>query len=233
MVISHVHNYLFIELPRTGSTAISRELIENYDGEQILRKHSTYRDFKKRYPDLVGHYFVFSCIRNPLDRVVSFYEKCTNGYYDYILAMKRKNTFYRRFYLLPKLRYIKKKHPSFETFFKRFYLFPYSDWSILDHKSFDYIIRFENLNTDFQSALETIGIKSRRDLPVANKTKEKTKHFEEYFTDSIKKRALFVFGPYLSVWDYRLPTEGDILKNSYFWYELINFFRKIYWIYKF
>ena len=45
MVISHRHRYLFVELPRTGSTAIHRELIELYDGTAILQKHATYEDF--------------------------------------------------------------------------------------------------------------------------------------------------------------------------------------------
>lgn len=47
MVISHKHKYLFIEFPLTGSTSVSKALIENYDGERILHKHSSYFDFCK------------------------------------------------------------------------------------------------------------------------------------------------------------------------------------------
>lgn len=42
VIISHEHKYVFAELPHTGSTAVSRELRENYAGEKILGKHSTY-----------------------------------------------------------------------------------------------------------------------------------------------------------------------------------------------
>ena len=47
MIISEKNKYLFLELPRTGSTAISKELRDHYDGKRILRKHSLYHEFKK------------------------------------------------------------------------------------------------------------------------------------------------------------------------------------------
>ncbi len=42
MIISHKYKYLFIELPRTGTTAISKELRERYAGELIYEKHTKY-----------------------------------------------------------------------------------------------------------------------------------------------------------------------------------------------
>ena len=33
MIISHKHKYIFIGLPFSGSSAISKELIEEYEGE--------------------------------------------------------------------------------------------------------------------------------------------------------------------------------------------------------
>ncbi len=72
MIISHQHRYLFVELPRTGSTAISRELRQNYDGESILVKHATYQISKDG--DSGGERVL--CLfryRNPLDDAVSLY----------------------------------------------------------------------------------------------------------------------------------------------------------------
>ncbi|MBA3404443.1 MAG: hypothetical protein H0U13_07160, partial [Gemmatimonadaceae bacterium] len=69
MIISDRHRYLFVELPRTGSTAIHRELCAMYDGEPILQKHATYGDFLKIATDDQRRYFVFSTVRNPLDDV--------------------------------------------------------------------------------------------------------------------------------------------------------------------
>ena len=40
MIISHRHRYVFVKLPRTGSSAVRRELRELYDGVPILHKRS-------------------------------------------------------------------------------------------------------------------------------------------------------------------------------------------------
>jgi hypothetical protein len=71
MIISHKHKFLFVELPLTASTAISRELRANYGGEKILFKHATYQDFLRVANTHEREYFVFSGLRNPLDKAVS------------------------------------------------------------------------------------------------------------------------------------------------------------------
>tara|TARA_R110002124_G_scaffold175649_1_gene343464 strand:- start:41 stop:211 length:171 start_codon:yes stop_codon:yes gene_type:complete len=48
MIISHKYKYLFVEVPHTGSTSISEELVANYDGHPILKKHSQYIDFLRQ-----------------------------------------------------------------------------------------------------------------------------------------------------------------------------------------
>jgi len=58
MVYSEKYNYLFVQLPRTGNTAISKELIENYSGQRILKKHSKYKEFIKKY-GIKENLFVF------------------------------------------------------------------------------------------------------------------------------------------------------------------------------
>ena len=110
MVISHKYKYVFIELPRTATTAIVEELIKFYDGENILYKHSSYRELKKYYYNKYSDYFVFACVRNPLDRTVSLYEKLkTNdrGYNVHPYFQLRAN-------------YLKKKG-SFEDYFLKYY----------------------------------------------------------------------------------------------------------------
>ena len=47
MIISHKYKYVFVGLPLAASTAISKELCEQYDGKAILAKHSIYQDFLK------------------------------------------------------------------------------------------------------------------------------------------------------------------------------------------
>ena len=75
MILSQKHGYVFVELPRTGCTAVGKELLSQYDGERILSKHSTYGDFLRIASDDQERYFAFSSIRNPLDDAVSHYFK--------------------------------------------------------------------------------------------------------------------------------------------------------------
>src|SRR5690242_2440526 len=80
MVISDKYKYVFVELPLTGSTAISNELCEMYDGKKILRKHSKYQEFLEVAKEEQKKYFVFSGIRNPMDLVVSEFLKKKNNH---------------------------------------------------------------------------------------------------------------------------------------------------------
>ena len=70
MVISHKYRYIYIESPMTGSTAVAEELVLNYEGVRILRKHAL--PFELRKEGLIlEDYFVFTNIRNPLVSIVS------------------------------------------------------------------------------------------------------------------------------------------------------------------
>ncbi|MBK6730623.1 MAG: hypothetical protein IPG60_06515 [Bacteroidetes bacterium] len=45
MVIDHRYKFVFIELPLTATSAISKEIREQYGCEPIMNKHATYGDF--------------------------------------------------------------------------------------------------------------------------------------------------------------------------------------------
>lgn len=125
----------------------------------------------------------------------------------------------------------------FLSIIKRFYFFPYDDWSLKHHKNFDFIIRFENLNEDFNLLLEKLNIEKVRDLPIVNKTPSKEKSYLtilEYADEKTKKRIMHVFGCYMLKWGYKLPESwGDYKISNYTKIQLkvLNFFRKFYWQY--
>src|SRR5258706_17839 len=64
----------------TGSTSISNELCELYDGKRILKKHSRYHEFLKTATEEQKKYFVFSGIRNPMDSIISVYSKFVSNH---------------------------------------------------------------------------------------------------------------------------------------------------------
>lgn len=225
MIISDKYNYLFVELPHTGSTAISKELCENYDGKQILKKHSLFHEFKKTIKN-GKKYYVFSCIRNPLDEVVSIYLKYrTDQIAEYTQLANYKRASLERYNF--------SKNNSYQDYLKKFYKLPYDNWSCLAHNQFEYIIRFENLQEDFQTVLEELGLEQKRLLPTVNTTKQK-KHYLTYYPPEIRGYSKYVFGPFMKRWNYTFPVEWGDHSTPFFGDLLFDIFRlprRIYWRY--
>jgi hypothetical protein len=213
---------VFVELPRTGSTTISRELRTHYDGVRIKPKHGTYYEFLKVANRDEKQYFVFSCIRNPLDETVSRYFKLkTNHKERYTNRAKRRKRrgIGERIETLF-FHYVEKSGADFPTFLRTFYVLPYSNWAMLSHKTFNFVIRFENL------------LEQKRPLSVMNKTNTRASDFTQYYTPATTKRAKRVFGPFMKEWGYEFPTAWG--KPHVPWWNQIeftffNFFWKLYW----
>ncbi|HYJ65675.1 MAG TPA: sulfotransferase family 2 domain-containing protein, partial [Parafilimonas sp.] len=193
MVISHKYKYVFVELPLSGSTAITNELCDLYEGEKILRKHSKYREFFKIATEEQKKYFVFSGIRNPMDLVVSEFLKIKNNHKQRYTtpAEWRRNGGTLSNENLRLYDEITKNNLTFRDYFKKYFKLPYDNWSSAAHKNFDFIIRFENLRSDFAEALKRLNIKPVRELPQINKTSEK-EDYTKYYTPDIRQQAIFV-----------------------------------------
>jgi hypothetical protein len=239
MIISHEHRYVFVELPRTGCTAVGKELIESYDGERILAKHSMYRDFLKQASTEEKGFFAFSSIRNPLDDAVSGYFKLKSDHHGRFsdpvrrryrvgnrgadavrstglnargsrparrtVGERRDN---RRF------EYIDETGCSFAEYFMRYYRVPYDTWSTVNHGAMRQLIRFEQLEEDFERVLvDGLGLELRRPLPVRNRTDAKaagSTSFLDYYTPETRRRAAWVFGPYMARFGYSFPSDWHV-----------------------
>lgn len=234
MIISHEHKYVFVEFPRTGTTSMSRELCQNYAGLRILRKHSTYQEFLKVATPEEKDYFVFTCIRNPLDDAVSHFFKLKTDHrerYTNRQKVRSKNRLAERLdaYLYG---HIHRQNLDFPTFFRKFYIIPYNNWSSMTIKRYNYVLHFENLQADFTNALKMIGIEPVRPLPYRNVTGERKKEFWTYYTPEIIPRARRVFGPFMKQWGYEFPEAwGD--EPISWWnqveFEFFTFWRRLYW----
>ena len=235
MIISSKHEYVFIQLPHTASSSIAKELIQNYDGQKILDKHSAYHEFQKVASAEEKKYFVFSCIRNPLDVVVTRYFKYETNHREEFTNPKawKKNGGWVPNYQLRRFKYVQENN-DFSAYFKKYYKFTYDNWSSLDHKSFDFIIRFENLQNDFAQALKLIGIEALRPLPLVNKTSTKGEDPFSYFMPDVQNQAKEVFSPFMKEWGYDFPDEWGDSSISWMYqleYELSGIFKKLYWKY--
>lgn len=236
MIISHRHRYVYVEVPRTGSTAVSAELREKYDGHLVLRKHATYRDFLRYATADEKQYFVFSGIRNPMDVAVTRYvhikANSKQHFTDPVEIGKRNSLasrLERRVY-----DWIQRHDASFEEFLARWYVVPYDTWTSLDHRRMDKIIRFESLADDFADALRLIGLEPVRSLPLRNATPERGRDFASYYTPKAIRRAGWVFGPYMEEWGYSFPEEWEapaVPAWSKLFYRAARIPREIYWRY--
>jgi hypothetical protein len=234
MVISQKHRYLFVELPRTGSTAISRELVQNYDGVRILWKHATYQDFLKTAKPEEKDYFVFSGIRNPLDDAVSRYFKFMTDHrerYTNPEKIKKHTKLVDRFenFIYQDLH---KENADFEKFFLKYYIVPFNSWASMGRKHYDYVIRFENIQEDFNTVLRMIGIEPKQPLPARNSTSKRERDFTSYYSPKAIRRALWVFGPYMKQWGYEFPAAWGEYSTPWLQkleYDFLNLFRGFYW----
>jgi len=233
MIISNKNKYLFVELPRTGTTAISKELIANYDGESILWKHAPLNKFLQNASAEQKSYFVFACMRNPIDRTFSLYNKLLNDHGNEYSVLRSKR-FYnlQAWYFYRQFQFINEHNASFADYLKKFYsVLPYDDWITLDYSFFDKVIRFDKLNEDFKNTLAAIGLEIKRDLPSVNTTRKMSSMSEELDNDSINLLNR-VFGVYLQKMGFQLPNglgKLRITKAMLIKYEFFHLFKAIYW----
>jgi hypothetical protein len=234
MIISHRHRYVFVEVPRTGSTAVSAELRENYEGLAILRKHATYRDFLRTASEEERGYFTFSAVRNPLDVAVTRYVRLKDDVQELYRDPRKvavRNSLAsrveRRIHA-----WVQRTDADFDSFLRRWYLVPYDTWTTLDQRRMNAVMRFESLPADFDATLRRIGITPIRELPVRNATPGKDRAWEAQYTPGARRRAIWIFGPYMEHWGYAFPESWGSVRIPW-WsrvlYRLAHFFRSFYW----
>jgi hypothetical protein len=178
-MISHKHKFIFIHIPKTGGTSVEYVLLKLHgieiSLEEFLPLEALSQADKKYYmcggggslqhspigsfsPKLQKEYFCFSFVRNPWELYVS------------------------------EFRYAKKSRKnikSFRQFIKDPIMNPYHGLPQLSflNKNINFIGKFENLQEDFDTICDKIGI-PKQQLPHANKTKHK--YYTEYYDDETR-----------------------------------------------
>ena len=233
MVISDENKYLFIEMIRTGSTAISAELCEFYGGKKILNKHSRYHEFLAIATEEQKKYFVFVGCRNPLDMVVSGYMKLKT---DHLGRYSNPEHWRINGGMITEKNLkiyddITKNQLTFKQYLKKYYKFPYVNISIINNKAADHLIRFENIREDFKAVLTKLNLEQVRELPVKNKT-DRNEDFTKYYTKDIQPYALFIFGPIMKKFGYEFPDDWPKRKYGFvsdLLFTTSAFAKQIYW----
>ena len=206
MIVSDQHKFVFVEIPHTGSHSVSNELTELYGGRAIVRKHANITQYMAWAKGEQKRYYKFATVRNPLDYMATMYEKYRSnhkGQYTNEEALLKNgghvtNEHLRHF------DYVYNQGGSFEGFMKTFFDKVYNNWFLVGSHQFDYVMKFENLQSEFADVLKLIGVEKVRDIPHINPTKGK-RPYQEYYTEGLKDLVLRNYGPFMKKWGYEFP----------------------------
>jgi len=203
-MISLQKRFLFVHIPKTAGNSIQSAL-RDYSEDQLvalrkeqdgierfglrnpkykIRKHSTLGE----YHDVLGNeqfrnLYKFTCVRNPWDRMVSYYFTPTQS----------PETWDRK-----KFRRIMSEAVSVADYLR---LDPNEEDPFAN---LDYIMRFENLSDDFRTVCGALGI-SPATLPRYNRSTRE--HYSRYYDDELRELVRARFAAEIEHFDYTFEEQ--------------------------
>lgn len=193
MILSHGRKYIFIHIPKTGGTSMALALESRAMKDDImlgdtpkarrrrtrlsdvqtagrLWKHSTLSDIDGlATPEQIASYFTFTLVRNPWDRVVSYYHWLQTQSFEHpAVRLAQSSTF---------TQFINHAHTqlSLSAAPASFYM-----TDLRGHEHCRAYIRLEHLDTDAQPLWDHLGF--TLDLPHENRSNRVD--YRRYYTDA-------------------------------------------------
>jgi len=186
-MIIEKYKTIFIHIPKNAGTAIERFFNEDSRkhviGAQVAGKHDTISMIKQKFPEEYENYTKFAIIRNPYDRMVSWY-----FYVNQLCESKPINKY--RFDFSTWI-----KNPMSFFFDAKRFLDPQNEWIDDTVK----IVKYENLNEDLSKLF-----KKEINLPVVNKSNHGyyLDYYDEAAFTTVNKKYIEDFKRY----DYKMIT---------------------------
>ena len=201
-MLSISHNFLFVHIPKTAGNSI-QNILQQYSDDKIVceaphhdgrerftvrhpdfrtRKHSSLKDYREQYgEEIFNRLYKFACVRNPWDRVVSYYFSPNHG-----------RTF------LDKTAFIREidKVPLTSSYLAL--TGQVQDMATVV-KNVDYIMRFEDLNADFKTVCRELQI-DQQELPVRNKSNRE--NYRSYYDQETMEFVARRFADEISYFGY-------------------------------
>ena len=210
MVISHKDKWIFLANPKCASSTLNvilkkQEEVVVYDSADV--NHMRYVECKQFLANQglnIDAYFVFSFVRNPWDKIVSFYK--------WILRNQEEKTGHS---FVSEIECLIDKYNISEFNFYNF-ITKFTDllWSNLacEHMLFEngqnklnFIGRVENLEEDFNILCNKTGILNSTTLYKNNNTKyiKTGKHYTEYYNDFTRNLVAKLYAKDIEYFDYK------------------------------
>ena len=169
------------------------EIVPKDHNNYLYSKHTSCSEFQDNHSEFID-YFKFAFVRNPWDRVVSWYN--FSMYLSNLENVEKERNITGKDFLS----YIKEFQNIWGNEQQNQYEFT---------KCCDFIGRYENLQNDFDIICDKIGIQQQK-LPHKNKTKHK--HYTEYYDDETKEIVEERFAKDIEHFEYEF---GGILNDTY------------------
>ena len=181
-MISKEHKCIFIHVPKTGGTSIEKVFKTKMPSSC---KHLTMSDYENELKTEIEKYFIFSVIRNPWDRLVSYWKHRQGKPHAPIDG--KINEFGKWLKFISSLDLnnlngvtVRGNIHDFKTGLDLQFKCLVNNKNEINAN----LIRFENLQQDFNTICDKIGI-PRQQLPHRLKTKHK--HYTEYYDEETKQ----------------------------------------------
>jgi chondroitin 4-sulfotransferase 11 len=197
MNLSHKNKWIFFANPKCASSSVASNL-ENYEDCDLDNSggginHRNYINTKTWLNSAgydIDEYFKFSFVRNPFEKILSFYKWILRAVY--VTEKIQRVSANERAALKNLINSVTKSHIefSFKVFCKNIDAFAWKGLTF-NHmfcengeNKMDFIGKVENLQEDFNIVCDKIGI-PRQELPHINKTEHK--HYTEYYDDETRQ----------------------------------------------
>lgn len=180
-MISHKYKFVFILLPKTGTTSIQSLLTQTVLEQP---KQGADRHYDK-ITENVKDYYMISISRNPFSRVVSLWK-----FWDEHLHLRRNRPAMEFTYFVKNFAKIQEKICRVFNKQEKIHFYSCVDGiamstdNRLSHTDIDFWIKIENFQQDFNKICDKIGI-PRQQLPHINKSNHK--HYTEYYDDETRE----------------------------------------------
>jgi hypothetical protein len=183
-MISFQKHFLFVHIPKTAGNSIQSVLRDYSEDELValrgeqdgierfglrnpkykIKKHSTLAEYRAALGAMeFGNLFKFTCVRNPWDRVVSYYFTPTQNTSAWDREKFRKTIVK----VLPVAAYLRLDKGRGDPF-----------------ANVSYVMRFENLADDFRAVCAALDI-SPAPLPRYNRSHRE--HYSKYYDDELRE----------------------------------------------
>lgn len=201
MLVSHSRRLLFIHVPKTGGMSMRGALKKVCDDLEDVSKsrHHPLEAVLRDYPDL-RDYFIAGFVRNPWDRLVSWWAMVDAA------ANRPEGHPHREFLQRPIWQHIA-KYPDFESFvldlengpprLRR----PQIEYLSTEDREADFIGRTEEMERDVARLLERIGA-TAVEVPRWN-TSPRPVSYRELYTEESAAAVGRIFAPDLEAFGYR------------------------------